>query len=91
MLYVSYLWALNLFLLTDLQRQLSEFVSKEAECLHDENSEESIDKVRNGDIDVAKLVENWAQAFTDVRVVIFWRVADLPYERQTQQALSVFH
>lgn len=53
------------FVEEDLQRQLSEFVSKEAECLHDENSEESIDKVRNGDIDVAKLVENWAQAFTD--------------------------
>ena len=53
-----------------MRRELSAFVEKELKCLQDENAEEAIDKVRNSDETVAKLVDSWARAFTEVRILL---------------------
>ncbi|KAL3877610.1 hypothetical protein ACJMK2_035304 [Sinanodonta woodiana] len=52
------------FVEKDLSKSLEQFVTKETKVLNDENAEEAILKVKNGEIDVDKLVDSWTKAFT---------------------------
>ena len=57
------------FVITDLCKELNQFVTRELSKYEDELAEQRIKAVKNDDVSADQLMTNWTNAFTEVNLL----------------------
>ena len=65
-LFYSIIKIFDLCFFKDLHKQLDEFIAAETKKLQDDNAEDLINKARNGEVDINKIVDSWTKVYSQV-------------------------
>lgn len=68
----KYIVALYAQFVPDLKNKLLAFIERETLEDYDREAEAALQRIANGDVDINKLSNLWAKAYTEVRSTLKW-------------------